>query len=278
MQEYSGELVLRNRDARRLMKGLKIKTNPFTQLQEFLDECNDKNPRRNKDGEWEVRFLTPDVAPEARAEWLDNIADDVMTAAAALHMIYGENVLTGPSDWGIAPGGARWAPLDRLCHIADQVMDAKASVKYGIIAAGSTRKLKDPEKAVVQDYAPGAETEYDLCCAAAKKVLKRYPELHIETVCSPNENSGNDEVIAKVMEHIGGGKGLRIAIATTQIYHVGAFLDAARYKQQYAWDSVKVAGHCTPPWQKFDRDPLKTYLPECLTTYRKAAIAFAEGC
>lgn len=271
--DFSPELILRDADARRVMHKMKFESDPLKQLEAFLVECNNKNPRYNKDG-WAVRFTTPKVMDKT----LLALTDDVMTAARALHMVHGEEVLTGDVDWGVAPGGARWAPRDRLCNIATQIIDGKLAAKCGIVAAGSGRVLKPAELAAVASFAPQARTEYDLYCEATEHVLERYPHLNIITVLSPAENSGNDEVIDAVMEAIGGGKGLRFGLVTTRIYQAGLYMDTLRAKARHEWDTFKVAGHCVPPWQKFDRGVLEHYLPELLTTYRKAAIAYHAGC
>jgi hypothetical protein len=136
--------------------------------------------------------------------------------------------------------------------------------------------LADAEKAVVHDFAFEAENEFDLCKGAAEYIRKRHPELNIITVCKDDPKSGNDGVIDEVF-NVCGSKECRVAAVTTRIYVLGLELDMARAAKRHDWRAYAAAGHSTDPEMIFNRTD-QTYLSECLTTLRKAAIAAAEGC
>ncbi len=63
-------------------------------------------------------------------------------------------------------GGANKAPYDRLRYGLESV-DSFEHVVY----LGSSRKVSDAEREKAKDYAPGAETEFDLGCGAFEKLL-----------------------------------------------------------------------------------------------------------
>lgn len=63
-------------------------------------------------------------------------------------------------------GGANRSPLDRLRYGLEVVEDFD-QVAY----LGSSRRLSDAEKEKAADYAPGAETEFDLGCGAFETLL-----------------------------------------------------------------------------------------------------------
>ncbi len=63
-------------------------------------------------------------------------------------------------------GGANRSPLDRLRYGLEQVEDFD-QVAY----LGSTRKVSDAERGKAADYAPDAQTEFDLGCGAFETLL-----------------------------------------------------------------------------------------------------------
>jgi hypothetical protein len=211
--------------------------------------------------------------------------------AERVGMMFGDTPLRNEFDLVVALGGARRSPLHRLMHAVQAIRDGKASSKV-IVVAGSTRKLdpdpekKPVEKPIVQDFAPGAETEYDLCVGACETILARFPELDIVTVCEDDPKSGNDGVIKAIMQACKNGLAdkygfnvdkMTFAGVTTQIYVRGLHYDLARNARIYGWTDYFAAGHASDPEMIFNRT-LATYNSECLTTIRKAAIAAAAGC
>ena len=271
----SGELVLRNSASRMFLRAVGIEANPFTEMESFLLACQQANPRY-KNGKDLVRFELED-----EALWPQDVHDATLNLAGFLNMCRGETPLTGAWDIIIALGGARRSPLHRACYAAQAVVDVRATVSVAIAVAGSTRLLNDAEKAQVQDFAPGAETEYDLCYGAAEKVKTHYPELNVVSICKDDAKSGNDGVIDQTIEVLdpetAEHKPLRVAAVTTRIYTVGLHLDMAKAAKRHSWRDYAAAGHASDPETVFNRKTA-TYLSECLTTLRKAAIAHAEGC
>lgn len=271
----SGSLLLRNHATRIFMRTLGITANPIEQFDLFLRECKRANPRYEGEKD-RVRFQ---LEKDSRL-WSEEARDAIFNLAGYLNMLRGETPLTGAFDYIITMGGARRAPLDRACFAAQAILDSRASASKGIVIAGSTRLLADDEKPLIQDYAPGAETEHDLCVGACERILKRHPELKIFTVRHDNPRSGNDGVINEFMnnhnQRFSNNEPLRIAGVTTRIYTVGLHLDLARAANRYGWRDFFAAGHSSSPEMVFNRQD-STYLSECFTTLRKAAIAAAEG-
>jgi len=100
----------------------------------------------------------------------------IETAAARFGMATSSQASRDTYDGLIVPGGASVSPLLRLTHALEQKgIDGRAP-QYGWIALlGSDRKVGDAERAVVQFYAPDAETEFDLLAAAVERSLDITP-------------------------------------------------------------------------------------------------------
>jgi len=234
-----------------------------------------RNPRFSEGNDL-VRFqLERDLRP------LDEeIMDATLNLAGYFNMLRGETTLTGKYDLIAAPGGARRAPLHRACAAAQSIVEGRVDAKI-LVIAGSTRLLKDEEKPIVQDYAPDAVTEYDLCFGASLRILEKYPTLPVYTVRTDNPNAGNDDVIDRVMdfyhEEFPESGPISVAMVTTRHYAVGLHLDMARAAKRHGWRNFLAAGHCVDPETLFNRS-MMIYFSECLTTLRKAAIAAAEDC
>lgn len=277
LREYSSEMILRQREARTFMREAQMKADPFNDPEAFKQECHDLNTRFFEGHDY-VRF----ERTARMSKWPPEIADATMGFATYLQMIYGENPLGGRDrfDYLIAFAGARFSTLDRLCHIVLRLADTKVFLRPNtgkIIVAGSTRVLPDTEKPYVQDFAPGAETEFDLCLGAREYVMNLYPGQEIETVCTdiPRANTGN--VIDAVMVHVGGGKGLRIGGVTTELYHAQLDLWMAMAKLRHDWVGFQAAGHCANPRLVAERKD-EAYWNECLSTLRVACMAYHTGC
>jgi hypothetical protein len=252
-----------------------IDADPINDTELFLEACSQANPRY-QGGKDLVRFQLE----QDETTWPEEVQDATMILAGHLGMLRDSTPLSGKYDMIIALGGARRSPLHRACYAAQAVVDKRASVSYILAIAGSTRPLGETEKAQVQDFAEGAETEFDLCSGAAEVIRARYPDLHAEAVCNPDPKSGNDGVIDRSIEMLrlaAGQKTLRVAAVTTQIYVQGLYLDMARAAKRHGLHSSTAAGHSSDPEMVFNRT-VSTYLSECLTTLRKAAIAAREGC
>ena len=81
----------------------------------------------------------------------------IFSAAAKLGMVASSCAENKCPDYLVVLGGANRSPLDRLRYGMEQTDD------FGqILYMGSDRPLGDAEKQKANDYAPGAETEYQL--------------------------------------------------------------------------------------------------------------------
>lgn len=89
-------------------------------------------------------------------------------------------------DYLVVLGGANKAPLDRLRYGLESIEEVGEAVVY----LGSARKISDAEKLKAADYAPRAETEFDLGAGAIEETLKD-PEFKLRRA------EGPDMVIAK---------------------------------------------------------------------------------
>ncbi|MCX6812510.1 MAG: hypothetical protein NTW79_02715 [Candidatus Berkelbacteria bacterium] len=275
----SGRLLLGQPAVQLFLEKLGIEADPFRELDEFKAACEQANPRY-KGGRDLVRFqLEAD-----ETTWPSGVRQATMNLANKLGMTHGETPLIGEWDLIIALGGARRSPLHRACYATQSIIESRASGM--LVIAGSTRKLYDPEhpeimspeQKQVQDFAPNAMTEYDLCVGTQSTIEKKYecwPGISITTICEENPRSGNDGVIDKVMSDLGNDQPLRVAAVTTRIYVISLELDMARAAKRHGWRNFAAAGHASDPEMVFNRT-ISTYLSECLTTCRKAAIAAAE--
>jgi len=271
----SGKLLLGQDATRLFLHEIGIEVDPIRELEDFKKACEQANPRY-QGGRDLVRFqLEQDTST-----WPAGVRYATMNFALRLGMTSGETPLNGEWDLIIALGGARRSPLHRACYAAQAIAESRAGA--GILAvAGSTRLLNDIEKSQVQDFAPNAETEYDLCVGAMNQVKKRYPKLTVAAICKDDPKSGNDGVIDQTIDALSHElaihKPLRVASVTTRIYVIGMELDMARAAKRHGWRGYAAAGHSSDPEMVFNRT-ISTYLSECLTTLRKAAIAAAESC
>ena len=108
-------------------------------------------------------------AERQETDWNDELLDSegsdqwntIFEGSDALGMIEDSKPKNTKPDALVVLGGANRSPLDRLNYGLESVED------FGLVAyLGSSRPLSDAEKEKVKDYAPGAETEFDLGCGA----------------------------------------------------------------------------------------------------------------
>lgn len=277
----SARLSLRQDNVLDFLDKFGIEADPIHELDEFLLACQQVNPRYQGNRDL-VRFqLETD-----ESTWDDSTIRAIMKLAKSWGMTHGDTMF---SDFDgnviVALGGARRSPLLRALYAILATLDRKAYANL-IIVAGSLRQLLDAEKLVTQDFAPDAQTEYDLCVGARNMLLARYPHIKIETVCEDDPKSGNDGVIKAVMracenrlatQYGFNASKMSFAGVTTQIYVRALDFDLARNAKIYGWSDYAAAGHCSDP-EMVAKRTVATYLSECLTTLRKAALAAAEGC
>lgn len=100
----------------------------------------------------------------------------IEAAASRFGMAVSSQASRDMYDGLIVPGGASVSPLLRLQYALEQTGPSEHPLQYGWIALlGSDRKVGEIERAMVQTYAPDAETEFDLLTAAVEKLLDATP-------------------------------------------------------------------------------------------------------
>ena len=129
-----------------------------------------------------------------QTQWDEETKRVILDVAASMRMTEGETPLVGQYDAVIVLGGARQANLDRARYAVESVHKERASFGH-LIVAGSTRKLNETEQSNTENYAPGAETEYDLCVGAARTISIENPGLIVSTMLVEGEKAGTPIVI-----------------------------------------------------------------------------------
>lgn len=90
----------------------------------------------------------------------------IFAAADKLGLVESSEPLNKNPDYLVILGGANKAPLDRLRY-GLEVLDDFGHVAY----LGSSRPVSDAEREKAKDYAPAAQTEFDLGCGAFETLL-----------------------------------------------------------------------------------------------------------
>lgn len=119
---------------------------------------------------WDFRRGAERQATDWDIAELDDPDSDVwkiiFDSATGLNMVHSTvPTITEPSYLAIL-GGANKAPYDRLRYGLGVVNDPGQ-----IVYLGSSRPVSDAERAKALDYAPGAQTEFDLGCGAIETLL-----------------------------------------------------------------------------------------------------------
>lgn len=107
-------------------------------------------------------------------DWSDDRLDDpesyqwqsIFAAADKLTMVHDITPTNKRPDSLVILGGANRAPLDRLRFGLEQTQEAGQ-----IVYLGSSRAVSEAEASKAADYAPNAQTEFDLGCGAVETVL-----------------------------------------------------------------------------------------------------------
>lgn len=107
-------------------------------------------------------------------DWDDTLLDQpesdqwstIFAGAAELGMVESTRPENQNPDYLVVLGGANKAPLDRLRYGLESVENYSH-----VVYLGSSRKVSDAERQKAKDYAPDAETEFDLGCGAFEVLL-----------------------------------------------------------------------------------------------------------
>jgi hypothetical protein len=90
----------------------------------------------------------------------------IFEAADKLGLVRGTEPTNKKPNFLVILGGANRAPLDRMRYGLENVEDFDQ-----IVYLGSSRELPDAERAKAAEYAPDAQTEFDLGCGAFDTLL-----------------------------------------------------------------------------------------------------------
>lgn len=113
-------------------------------------------------------------AERQAVEWDDELLDKegteqwntIFAAATKLGMVESSRPVNRNPDYLDILGGANKAPLDRLRYGLESVDS------FGLVAyLGASRPVNDAEREKAKDYAPNAQTEFDLGCGAFETLL-----------------------------------------------------------------------------------------------------------
>lgn len=94
------------------------------------------------------------------------VGQKIFAAANKLKMVESSKPQNQHPSLMVVLGGANRAPLDRLRYGLESVEDAGA-----VVYLGSSRLISDSEREKAKDYAPDAETEFDLGSGAIETLL-----------------------------------------------------------------------------------------------------------
>jgi hypothetical protein len=256
-----------------LLEHFGVEVNPLEQPEQFLEAMAQLDPRYQGGRELVRWQLEAD-----QTEWPEDTKQIIMRAAESMRMIEAETPLSGEFDAVIALGGARQANLDRTRYAIQAAKEGNANFKQ-LIVAGSSRKLNEAEQQNAANYAPGAETEYDLCVGAAKTVAQENPGVITSVLFVDAERAGTPAVIESVLATLQANgsihEGSRIGAVTTQIYQASTEIDLARVAKQFSVSETYTAGNPSDPKIVEARTPA-TYLSEVIRTL-KAAVNAAQA-
>lgn len=272
----TGIEVLESRDVKEFLEHFDVRIDPMSDVDLFLARLRELDPRYENGIHMRERF----ELEEDSTKWSLNTQNYIRSAAEFMRMritsmdgydLPIETPLFGDIDFAIVLGGANWSNLDRARYAAEAHKNGQARI-WTLIISGSIRKLKDKEKEVVHGYAPAAETEYDLCLAAAKIIADEYSIRDVRVHRVENEKAGTPDVFISLFNDIFDDGFGTVAAVTTQIYQLATELDLARVATSYDFEKTMAAGNPSDPVIVAKRTPA-TYLSEILRTLRAATLA-----
>ena len=262
----TGKEVLGLRSVRDFIEHFSITVNPLESPDQFILALNQLDPRYK-----EGRDLVQWQLEADQTRWPEEVVKIIMACAKDMRMLETETPLVGDFDIVIALGGARQSNLDRAFYAAKAQLAGDSKFRI-LVVAGSNRTLLDAEMENVQNYAPDARTEYDLCRAAAKAVLDKYniPAGHF---LADDARAGTPAIIERVL---GQYDAIGVAAVTTQIYQLSTELDLRRVAALFRIIDTFVAGTPSAP-ATISARTTATYLSEVLRTLRAAILATQSG-
>ena len=247
-----------------------VEINPSENLEKFNEALAQLDPRYQGGRELVRWQLEAD-----QTHWDEETKSLIMETAESMRMLEAETPLKGDFDIVIALGGARQANLDRIRYAVEAIKSGETSVAQ-LIISGSSRELNEAEQQNASNYAPGANTEFDLCVGAAAAVAKENPGLITSVLLVDEKRAGTPMVIEKTLDAARKNgflpKNAKVAAVTTQIYQASTELDLARVCSQFGITESYTAGNPSDPEIVAKRTPA-TYMSEVLRTLRAATNA-----
>jgi len=266
------------------LEHFEVDIDPRENPRQFLEALRQFDPRYEGD-----RDLVRYELEQDQREWPQDTKDIIMQTAARMEMVAFdeegapvniENPLIGHYDVVVVLGGARQANLDRARYAITCLDKERASFRH-LVVAGSDRALKDDEQNNAANYAPGAQTEFDLCVGAAKAVAEENPGLVASVMrVEGSKGVGTPDIIDSVLSAMRGSGSLpsenaTAAAITTQIYRASTELDIARVAKKYGIEQTFAAGTLSDTEIIAKRTPA-TYLSEIVRTLKAATLAYEE--
>lgn len=109
----------------------------------------------------EVDWSDEQLDQEGSEQW-----NTIFTAADELGLVKDSEPINKNPNYLVILGGANKAPLDRLRYGLEAIDDCEH-----VVYLGSSRAISDAEREKANDYAPDAQTEFDLGSGAFEKLL-----------------------------------------------------------------------------------------------------------
>jgi hypothetical protein len=255
-----------------------VEPSPIENPEQFLEALEQFSPRYS--GE---RTLLRYELQESTQEFTPEVQDVIHRTAEAYGMKDEQTPLRGDYDAVIILGAARQANLDRARYAVDAWHRHDVTFRH-LIIAGSGRPLGKGEPENTANYAPGAQTEFDLCVGAAQTVARENPGLSVSVLQVPDKSDGGlpgtPEVIDAVLADLRDRDDIHeeesaVATVTTQIYQPWTKFDTERIAKRYGITDVYVAGNPSDP-EIVAKRKTATYLAEIIRALKAATLALQD--
>lgn len=249
-----------------------LTTDPYSDPEGFEAALSSSNPRFDGQHHGPRFMLAEDAAKDQVAKPIESTSV-VMDTARQLGMLEPETKLQGDFELVVALAGARRATYDRAGYAVSALESGAASTRR-LVIAGTDRLLNDKERQAVEAYAPGAQTEWDLCLAAQSELQESGTSQPMDVAHLEQQRAHTAALIEHVVQAaLREGSlqpGERLAAVTHQIYRPATVLDVARAAEQLGITETFVAGAPSDPRVVAGRTA-DTYRAEILRTLRAAA-------
>ncbi len=268
----TGHDVLTLESVVRFLAYFGVEINSFDDPDAFMSALRQLDPRYKDD-----RNLVRYQLEHDQTQWPTDAVEAIMACTRDMRMLEPETLPQSDREYYliIVLGGARQSNLDRA-RFAARCKTECYYPKGNLVVAGSSRKLDDGERNNISNYAPIAETEFDLCCAAAAIVAKESAIVTSQYMVD-NERAGTPDVLEEVINHSYDPVETVLAV-TTQIYQLSTELDLRRIAQKLDINpNMTMAAGCPSDPEVVAKRTTATYLSEVLRTLRAAALAAQAG-